>query len=161
MEKEKPKKPKKIKQEGEKNSDSKKIIAVVRITGQVKLKPEIKNTLERLRLGKKYSCSIFKESKDILGMIKKVRDFAAFGEIEKQTLIKLIEKRGKNTENKKFDAEKIADELIHGKKLKELGFKPFFSMHPPIHGIKSKFHYPKGVLGDNKKDINKLIERML
>ena len=39
--------------------------------------------------------------------------------------------------------------------------KGFFRLHPPRKGINSKLQYPKGVLGDNKKDINKLIERML
>jgi hypothetical protein len=39
--------------------------------------------------------------------------------------------------------------------------KGFFRLHPPRKGIKSKLQYPKGVLGDNKESINKLIERML
>jgi hypothetical protein len=42
-----------------------------------------------------------------------------------------------------------------------MGIKPFFRLHPPRKGINSKIQYPKGVLGNNKEDINKLIERML
>jgi len=36
-------------------------------------------------------------------------------------------------------------------------------IHPPRKGIESKKHFGvgKGVLGNNKKEINKLIERML
>ena len=42
-----------------------------------------------------------------------------------------------------------------------LDLKPFFRLHPPRGGIKSKIHFPKGVLGNNKEKINDLVERML
>ena len=51
--------------------------------------------------------------------------------------------------------------MIAGKKPEEIGIKPFFRLHPARGGIKSKLHYPKGVLGNHKENINKLIERML
>jgi hypothetical protein len=50
---------------------------------------------------------------------------------------------------------------MEGKKLADFKLKGFFRLHPPRKGIDSKLQYPKGVLGNNKKDINKLIERML
>ncbi|KKL95423.1 hypothetical protein LCGC14_1854700, partial [marine sediment metagenome] len=43
----------------------------------------------------------------------------------------------------------------------KLNLKPFFRLHPPRKGIKSKLHFPKGVLGDNKEKINDLVLRML
>ena len=46
-------------------------------------------------------------------------------------------------------------------KMDELSIKPFFRLHPPRGGIKSKVHFPKGVLGNNKEKINELIMRML
>jgi glycosyltransferase involved in cell wall biosynthesis len=48
-------------------------------------------------------------------------------------------------------------------KYEELNLKPFFSLHPPRKGINSKKHFgvKKGVLGDNKEQINDLIKRML
>ena len=69
--------------------------------------------------------------------------------------------RGKSLKGK-IDAKKTAEEL-EKKNLNELGLKPFFSLHPPRGGIESKKHFGvgKGVLGDNKKAINKLLERML
>ena len=113
------------------------MIVVIRIKGLVGIKKDIAETLNRLRLRKKYSCSVFPKPTAVqLGMIKKIRDFVAFGEISEETLKKLKEKRKTKIEN-------------------------FFRLHPPRKGIKSKIHFPKGVLGNNGKEINKLIERML
>jgi len=156
---------------------SKGLIAVVRITGEVKVKPEIANTLYRLRLRRKYSCVLINSiNKGIMGMLWKVRHSVAYGEIDKETLVKLLNSRGKvvvkassldkSNENSKKAAkaisyEKAAEGLISGKSLEEEGFKPFFRLHPPRRGIDSKLQYPKGVLGNNKNDINKLIVRML
>ena len=69
-------------------------------------------------------------------MIKKVRDFVAFGEINNDMYKKLVEKRKNKIKN-------------------------FFRLHPPRKGIKSKVHYPKGALGNHKDKINELLERML
>ena len=106
----------------------------------VKVSKDIEDTLYRLRLRKKYACVVVKPTKEILGMLKQVKYYVAYGEIDKETYDKLVKARGKK---------------VNGK------LKPFFSLHPPRKGIKSKLQYPKGVLGNNKKDINKLIERML
>lgn len=151
------------------HSEHKKLIAIIRITGEVKVKTDIKESLNRLRLKRKYACTLIdSNNKSLIGILNKVKYSVAFGEIEKDVLIKLIDKRaqiikeaGKNEKAEKIDSEKIADSLMKGKSLKELGIKPFFRMHPPRGGIKSKIQYPKGVLGNNKQDINKLIERML
>ncbi len=120
------------------------MIAVIRITGQINLNAEVKETLSRLRLRKKYVCVVLEKPTEAqIGMIKKVRDFVAYGEINKETYEELKKKRGrKDTEGK---------------------LKPFFRLHPPRKGIDSKKHFgvQKGVLGDNKDKINDLILRML
>ena len=109
----------------------------------VKIRKPVAETLDRLRLRRKYVCVLIDEkSEEKIGMLKKVRDFVAYGPINEETKEKLIKERGKKT--------------------KEGELKPFFRLHPPRGGLKSsKLHYPKGVLGDNKDDINKLIEKML
>jgi len=137
------------------------LIAVIRISGMVKVNIDIEETLHRMKLRRKYSCILISNQKDLIGMLKKVRHYVAYGELDKENLVKLIKARGRSIDNKKFEAQKIASELIAGKSLKQLGFKGFFRLHPPRKGINSKLQYPKGVLGDNKQDINKLIERML
>jgi large subunit ribosomal protein L30 len=140
-----------------------KLIVVVRISGMVKVKSEIENTLHRLRLRRKYSCIFLKDTKEMRGMLEKVKYYVAYGTINESTLTKLIKERAKIVGDKKpkEDEKEIAKQLQNGKSLSELKLKPFFRLHPPRKGIKSKLQYPKGVLGNNKEDINKLIEKML
>lgn len=141
------------------------MIAIVRIRGEINVERSIKETLKRLRLMKKYSCVIIaKPKKEQIGMIKKVKDFVAYGEISEEMLSKLLEARGKAINNaKKVDFKSAVKDFVAGKKLEELNIKPFFRLHPPRKGIESKKHFGvgKGVLGNNKEKINNLIERML
>lgn len=139
-----------------------KMICVIRIKGKVGIKKDIAETLNRLRLRKKYSCIVLNPKKEQLGMIKKVRDFVAFGEIKDETFEKLIDLRGKVIDkSKKIDVKKAIEEIKKGRKYEELNLKPFFRLHSPRKGINAKLHFPKGVLGDNKNEINNLVERML
>jgi large subunit ribosomal protein L30 len=148
--------------DNEKTQQKKELTVVIRIAGMVKKKSEIVNTLDRLRLRRKYACTIIdSKKKEMLGMLEKVKHYVAYGQISNETLEKLIKARGQSMDKKEIDAGKVVEGLLKGKPLKDLGLKPFFRLHPPRKGIKSKLQYPKGVLGDNKKDINKLIERML
>lgn len=118
------------------------MIAVIRISGEVGLDKDIKETLNRLRLKRKYSCVVFEKPGEIqIGMINKVKDFTAFGEISKETYDELKKKRG------------LKDSKGN--------LKPFFRLHPPRGGIKSKVHFPKGVLGNHGDKINELVLRML
>ncbi len=138
---------------------------IIRIRGEVGVSKDIEETLSRLRLRKKYSCVVIPEiSAQQEGMIKKVKDSVAFGEIDKESLLKLIEARGQPLDKtKKIDSKKAAEELTKGKKYEELNLKPFFRLHPARGGIKSKKHFgkEKGVLGNHGKEIVKLMERML
>ncbi len=137
------------------------MIAVIRICGKVKTKREAREALERLKLNKKYSCVLLNPTKENLGVLKFLENLVAYGETKKETLTKLIEKRGKPLEKgKKIDVKKVL-EGIEKKKPEELGIKRVFRLHPPIGGINTKIHYPKGVLGNNKEGINKLIGKML
>ena len=139
------------------------MICAIRIHGQVNINKEVVETLNRLRLRRKYSCIVLaKPTKEQLGMIAKLRNFVAFGEIDKTIFEKLVEARGQLIDkSKKIDAKKIIDGLEKGKSYEELNLKAFFRLHPPRKGIKSKLHFPKGVLGDNREEINKLLERMI
>jgi ribosomal protein L30/L7E len=117
------------------------MIAIIRIKGQVKVRTDVIETLNRMGLKKKYSCIIFDKPKaEDLGMLEKVRNFVAYGEINSETYKKLVEARGKFSKS-----------------------KTHFRLHPPRKGIESKkpFGVGKGVLGDNKEKINDLILRML
>ena len=114
-------------------------IAVIRIVGDVGLDKKIKETFNRLRLRRKYSCVVLEETKENMGMVKKVKNLIAYGEIDDETYKLLVEKRKTKIEN-------------------------FFRLHPARGGIDSKKHFGetrKGVLGNHKNKINDLIRKML
>lgn len=142
------------------------MIAVIRISGMVDVVADVENALYRLRLRRKYACVVVRESPEIKGVLKKVRNFVAYGKIDEKTFAELVKKRGQSLKGKKekVDAEKIVKAFIESKtkeKIEKFGIKPFFRLHPPRGGIKSKLHYPKGVLGDHGEKICELIRRML
>lgn len=139
------------------------MIIVIRISGQVGISKKVDETLSRMNIHRKYSATLIKPTPENLKLLKRIRDFVAYGDIKKETLKSLIEKRGSPIDKtKKIDVEKVVSGL-EKKNLKDLGLKPFFRLHPPRGGIDSKVHFPirKGVLGDNKMKINDLIRRML
>lgn len=142
------------------------MICIIRISGEIGLRKDMVETLNRLRLKKKYSCVVIeKPSNEQLGMINKIKDFVAFGNIDDKTLKELIEKRGLLLDKKKSKpkAEDVIKGFKDGMGLQSFNLKPFFRLHPPRGGIESKKHFGvgKGVLGNNKTEINKLIGRML
>ncbi len=139
------------------------MIIVIRISGQVGVLQSVKETLFRLRLRKKYSAILLKETPETKKLLNKIRNHVAYGAINEETLKQLIEKRAKPIDkSKKIDIKKIIEQ-VNKKPLKELNIKPFFALHPPRKGIDAKKHtgIGKGVLGDNKEKINDLVRRML
>ena len=140
------------------------MIAIIRIKGQVKVDWDVKETLHRLRIRRKYACTLINATPENLKLIKKIRNFVAYGTIDEKTLLELIAKRAMPKEkSQKIDPEKIIKELKE-KPITKLNIKPFFRLHPPRGGIDAKKHFgvsKKAVLGDNKEKINDLIRRML
>ena len=138
-----------------------KIIAI-RIRGRIGLIQSVIKTLDILKLRKKFSCVILDDKPETRGMLKKVQNYISYGLIKEETLKKLLLKRAKpKIEKEKVD--KFVKEFIEGKKqLKDLGIKPFFSLHPPRGGFKKKTKklFPEGILGKNEK-INDFVVRML
>ena len=117
------------------------MIAVIRIRGQVGLDRKVVDTFDRLRLRKKYSCVVIENpKKEQLGMIKKLRNFVAYGEINDETYKKLVDARGGKTKN-------------------------FFRLHPPRKGFgrkgTKKTFSAGGALGYRGEKINDLIKRMI
>ena len=138
------------------------MIIAIRISGLVEVDSKINDALSRMRLRRKYSAVLLKETPENMKLLQKVRNFIAYGDIDEETLSMLIEKRGKPTNNKKIDVKFVVEQLKK-KDLSDLDVKPFFRLHPPKGGIDSKLHFSvgKGVLGDNKGKINDLVRRML
>ena len=142
------------------------MIALIRISGLVKMKESYEETLSRLRLRRKYTCVIIPENPEMLGMVKNIQNFVAYGKIDEKTFAEILKARGKKIGNSKAkltetEAVKIAKEVFAGKKLEELGVIPYFGLHPARGGIDSKHNYPKGVLGNHQDNLSKLIMKML
>ena len=133
------------------------MIAIIRISGDVKIREDTRETFRRLGLTRKYSCIVLDKPTEVeLGMIKEIKDFIAYGELDAETYKKLVEVRGKKfkkTKNSKFEKENR---------------RMVFRLHPPRGGINTKQHYSlengnvkRGVLGNHGKKINELLEKML
>ena len=133
------------------------MILIIRISGMVEIPHQVQEALARLRLRRKYACVVVQETPEILGMIRQIRNFVAFGKISDANFKELIEKRGQPLDKKK----KVGSFVFGKGKFEDHNLKPFFRLHPPRGGIDSKIHYPKGVLGDHGDTIMELLRRML
>jgi len=110
------------------------MIVVIRISGQVDVDEKRKSILNAFGLKKKYSCILIKDESQ-LPVLLKIKDLVAYGELDEK-LLENLKKRSK------------------GK---------YFALHPPIGGLRksSKLPWPQGLLGNERKEINKLLERMI
>ncbi len=139
------------------------MILAIRIRGMVDIPGKIQQTLDSLRLRRKYTAVLLNQTTENEKLLKRVRNYIAYGTINREMLIRLLAKRAQPyLKNTKIDPEKIIEQL-EKKRPTQLGIKPFFRLHPPRGGIESKKHAGKGkgVLGDNGEKINLLVERML
>ncbi|MCL6500721.1 MAG: uL30 family ribosomal protein [Candidatus Pacearchaeota archaeon] len=143
-------------------------IIILRVGGKVNVPPDVRNTLDKLRLRKKFACVIVDDTPALAGKLKKIQNYVSYGALAEETLIGLLIKRARLPGNKPLKIEEktannFAKEIIQGKKkLEDLGIKKFFSLHPPRGGFKKDTRklFPVGILGKNEK-INELIMKML
>jgi large subunit ribosomal protein L30 len=149
--------------------------AAVRLRGSVNLRPEIKDTLAMLRLHRVNHCVLLDENPHYMGMIRKVKDYIAWGEINREMLELLLRKRGglegnrrlteENVSELGFDSiESLASMIYEGKvRIKEIPkLKPVFRLHSPRKGhsgIKHSFA-EGGELGYHGDKINELLYKM-
>lgn len=121
--------------------------AIVRLRGSVKTKPEIKDTLKMLRLHRINHCVVVPDSPHYRGMIQKVKDYVAWGEIDEDSLASMLEMRGRLSGNIRLTDQFIKENTSYGTikefasavsggaaNLKDAGIKPVFRLHPPRKG---------------------------
>ncbi|RZD30667.1 hypothetical protein CXT76_02035 [Candidatus Parvarchaeota archaeon] len=113
------------------------MILVIRISGMIGLTKEMQESLHRIRLRRKYSATLLEETSFNRKLLKKIRNFIAYGDIEDQEIKKLIAKRGEAKENKKIVVEDSLEQIKKSGFLKS-NLKPFFRLHPPRGGIETK-----------------------
>lgn len=155
-----------------------KMYAIVRLRGRVNIKPEIKYTLVLLRLPRVNHCVVVEENGYYTGMIQKVKDYVAWGEISEDILELLLRRRGRLDGGDRLSDEYIRDhspyaglkELAHAlvegelrpKDLGAYNIKPVFRLHPPRKGHKGIKRSVKqgGELGYHGETINELLYKM-
>ncbi|HLC22605.1 MAG TPA: 50S ribosomal protein L30 [Candidatus Nanoarchaeia archaeon] len=152
-------------------------LAVIRVRGRAGVNKKVNDTLDMMRLYKQNGCVIIPKTPVYLGMLHRAKDYITWGEITKETLLFLLQKRGKVAGNKPLteeylkthlnvDMKTLVEELFDDKKkFKDVpGVKPFFRLTPPVKGferggIKTPFSMG-GTLGYRKDKINILLQRM-
>lgn len=141
-------------------------LAVVRVRGKRKIKPNIHKTLELLRLERPNHCILLDDSATNMGMLKIVKDYVTYGPIDEETISKLLYKRGRKgrqflrSVSKPEEIKKAANEIFSGKKTIDYA-NPVFRLRPPSKGYKNiKATYPEGDLG-KRDEMNSLLKRMI
>ncbi len=149
------------------------MFAIVRLRGEVNTRPEIRDTLDMLRISRINHCVVVKEDPHYRGMIQKVKDYVAWGKVDEKTLAMLLTKRGRLSGNRRLteqflkekgyaSVKELAEAVNSGiVSLKDLGIKPVFRLHPARKGLKStkKTARQGGDLGF-RDDIADLIVKM-
>ena len=137
------------------------MLAVIRVRGSVNESADVRKTFDLLKLTRTNQCVLHNKEKSIEGMLNVVQRFITWGEINDETLEKMIYKRGRmpgDERVEKKDAKAIAKQV----KEKKAKIKPVFRLGPPSGGHKStKLHFPKGALGNRGDKINELLKRMI
>jgi large subunit ribosomal protein L30 len=162
----------------QKNIETTKRLAVIRIRGRIDRNLSIKKTLELLRLNRINHCVIIDDRETYKGMLQKTKDLITWGEVDSLTMKELLLKRGRlkggeritedyiknNTEYSGID-DFITKFLKFEANLSDIrGLKQVFRLHPPRkgyrrRGVKQPFSFG-GSLGYRGNEINNLISRM-
>jgi large subunit ribosomal protein L30 len=159
-------------------SEAEKIILAIRVRGQVRVRPQIEDTLDKLLLGRLHQARIFTVTSSLQGMITKSKDYITWGEPSEEVIEKLLTKRGRLPgngrltdsyvkKNSKFSTVKaLAKAIASGKaNVKDVeGLKPVFRLTPPSKGHKGKKNLSVGmggITGYRGEEINSLALRMI
>lgn len=153
-------------------------LAVVLVRGYNNATYKTKDTLRMLRLHNLNHCVIVDDRPSYMGMLQRVYNYVAYGEIDVDTLTELIRKRGRRSGNRRIDDEwmkqntsyqsirEFAEAFLNFEAdFKDLpGFKLVFRLHPPRKGYGKrtiKRAYRDGGVTGYNPDINDLIRRMM
>lgn len=139
-------------------------LAAIRIRGIVGINQRVESTMSMLRLYRKNYCAVVPSAPSYIGMLKKIKDYVTWGEIDEGTFKILVDKRGEEFRGRSTDANgKINYNnfmIFEGKKIKK-----YFRLNAPRKGFGKKGlkHSFKegGALGYRGEAINDLIKRMV
>ncbi|MCW4001092.1 MAG: 50S ribosomal protein L30 [Candidatus Bathyarchaeota archaeon] len=154
-----------------------KCLVVVRVRGTVSAMKETRETLELLRLTHTNHAVIIDSRPAYKGMLQRASNYVTWGEVSKETITAMLQKRGRLAGAKKLTAEylqkagygsieELADALLSCKvAYKSLpDIEPRFKLHPPSKGYKGltkKAFNAGGEAGYRGEAINDLVKRMI
>jgi large subunit ribosomal protein L30 len=153
-------------------------IAIVRIRGQMRLMQTIADTMQNLRLTRANHCVVLQDTPEVMGMIRKAKDYITWGEVSVADVENLIRTRGRLVGDKPITDADVAKTTeyktikdlaaaVHGGKIKFAqieGFKPLFRLSPPKKGFKGGIKrsiQAQGSLGNRGKKMPELLTRMM
>lgn len=151
-------------EEKKKNQNKEAKLAVVSVRGVIKARSDVVQTLEILNLKNQNHCVVLPATPSVVGMLRKVKDYVTWGEIDSKLYDELIKKRGELYTGRLEDRKgkiKYTKYILHdGKK-----YKKYFRLSPPKggferKGIKKSFSQG-GALGYRKDKIQELIKKMI
>jgi large subunit ribosomal protein L30 len=149
---------------------------VVRMRGQINVPHWVKNTLNLLKLEKKFRATIIPVKDNTNGMLDAVKHYVSWQEANLDITKELLDKKGRKTGYKKITNEDLtklgfktlddlATSISEGKismnKIRPI--KPWFALSPPRRGFKRstrKTYGEGGVLGQNK-ELAELVRSMM
>jgi large subunit ribosomal protein L30 len=158
------------------------LLLVVRIRGTINVRKDMKGTLEALRLGRVHTATLHPGEPSVRGALQHIKDFVAWGEVDEETLTRLLQKRARLAGNKQVDQEYLKEHLGVGdfaelaKSLLSFkadfsalpGVKPWFRLPPPRKGYHVKLERSRrgkkgktSISGHLGKGINELVSRMI
>lgn len=160
-------------------SETEKLILAIRVRGQVRVRPQIEDTLDKLLLGRLHQARLLSITSSLNGMIVKSKDYITWGEPTEEVVEKLLRKRGRLPANGRLtDAyvkknsshssiKSLAKAIVSGTgKVSDVeGLKPVFRLTPPSKGYKGKKrNLPVGmggITGYRGEGINELAISMI
>ncbi len=152
-------------------------IAIIRLRGNVNISREREYIFQLMHLTRKNHTTLVTTSPSRIGSIRKIQDYATWGEIDQPTIYQLLTQRAFLRGNEPLSDSIVKDKIGYASvdKLAEAIFnleveltnipnlKPVFRLHPPHGGFKRtiKKPYPVGELGYRGNQINDLIVKMI
>jgi large subunit ribosomal protein L30 len=159
-------------------STEQKIYLAIRVRGRVRVRPQIEDTLDKLSLVRLHHAKILKGTPSVQGMIDKAKDYITWGEIDTETIEKILVKRGRTPGNERLTDQYVKKNSSHSS-IKALakaiadgsgsvsdveGLKPVFRLTPPKKGYSGSTNNAVGkggITGYRGTDINELAGRMI
>ena len=152
------------------------MIAAIRVRGRTGIKKDIADTLDMLKLTRINHAVLIEETPSYKGMLQKAKDYITWGEVDEDTVAKLLSKRGKLAGNVKLtedylkentdfsSVEELSKAVVDsGAKLEDSGIKPIFRLHPPRKGYEDikKTFIESGSLGYRGDKMGDLVKKMI